>query len=143
MSLLAASTSNPSVGLHPSPAAISSLGPLVNAAVQCQKFLSAAVILLSVRTYLVASVIGETLLLASQLAGIRLWLVSRFIANTTLSATRRSLWALWNSKRCRRMRRKLEFEFFVLFLGPGGNTLCLLLFWPGWLVLGLASWAFW
>ncbi|KAK3385298.1 hypothetical protein B0H63DRAFT_559934 [Podospora didyma] len=54
------------------------------------------------------------------------------------SSTTRSVqltWTLWDSKRSRRIRKKLELEFFVLILGPGGNSLLLLLFWPGWLIL--------
>ncbi|KAG8160743.1 hypothetical protein KVR01_009007 [Diaporthe batatas] len=45
-------------------------------------------------------------------------------------------WSTWNSSQGRRLRKKLEFEFFVLILGCG-NSLCLAVFWPGWFIIGL------
>jgi len=32
---------------------------------------------------------------------------------------------------------------FFWFLGPGGNTLLLMLFWPGWLMLAALCWGIW
>lgn len=43
----------------------------------------------------------------------------------------------WDSKQGRRLRKKVEFEFFVLILGCG-NGFALILFWPGWAFVGLA-----
>ncbi|KAI2472499.1 hypothetical protein F4781DRAFT_363898 [Annulohypoxylon bovei var. microspora] len=45
--------------------------------------------------------------------------------------------AIWKAKTVQSLRKKIVFEFFALFLGSGGNSLCLLLFWPGWWVVGL------
>lgn len=42
----------------------------------------------------------------------------------------------WDSKPGRRLRKKLEFEFFVLILGCG-NSVLLVFLWPGWIVLGV------
>ncbi|KAI0022465.1 hypothetical protein F4780DRAFT_173490 [Xylariomycetidae sp. FL0641] len=53
------------------------------------------------------------------------------------AALRRGVWNLWESKRIRRLRKKLEFEFFTLILGSGGNSLCLMIFWPGWAIVAL------
>lgn len=141
MSILAASTSKPGVALHQGPNVISSLGPLVNFALQCQKILSSATFLLTIRTFLAIRLIGEALLFASYIAAIRTALISKAAAFKSAVAARQIVWSLWNSKQSRRMRKKIEFEFFVLFLGPA-NVLCLMLFWPGWLVLGAAAWAF-
>ncbi|KAI0508713.1 hypothetical protein F5B22DRAFT_389013 [Xylaria bambusicola] len=49
---------------------------------------------------------------------------------------------LWDSAQIRRLRKKIEFEFFTLILGAGGNNLCLIVFWPGWAIIGLAIFAF-
>ncbi|KAI1352470.1 hypothetical protein F5Y01DRAFT_95623 [Xylaria sp. FL0043] len=51
---------------------------------------------------------------------------------------KRATRTLWKSTQMRRLRKKIEFEFFTLILGAGGNNLCLVLFWPGWGV-GLAA----
>ncbi|KAI1462998.1 uncharacterized protein F4812DRAFT_288690 [Daldinia caldariorum] len=45
--------------------------------------------------------------------------------------------ALWKAKSVRHLRKKVVFEFFTLMLGSCGNSLCLLLFWPGWWFLAL------
>ncbi|KAI1799668.1 hypothetical protein F4811DRAFT_77751 [Daldinia bambusicola] len=44
---------------------------------------------------------------------------------------------VWKAKSMRRLRKKVASEFFALMLGSYGNSLCLLLFWPGWWFLGL------
>jgi hypothetical protein len=41
------------------------------------------------------------------------------------------------SKRIRKLRKKLVFEFMTLILGSGGNNMCLLLFWPGWWLIAI------
>ncbi|KAK5652108.1 hypothetical protein OQA88_10886 [Cercophora sp. LCS_1] len=140
MSLLTTSTSKPGVALHQGPNVISSLGPLVKLALQFQRLLGSATFILAVRTYLAATLIGRALLFASHVAALRTLILSKAIAFKSIVAVRQLAWSLWNSKQSRRVRKKIEFEFFVLFLGPA-NVLCLMLFWPGWLVLGAAAWA--
>jgi len=57
-----------------------------------------------------------------------------------------SRWAirrLWNTTQVKRLRKKIEFEFFTLILGAGGNNLFLVIFWPGWYIIGLAGFALW
>ncbi|KAK0715975.1 hypothetical protein B0H67DRAFT_645654 [Lasiosphaeris hirsuta] len=133
MAIIAASTSGPTrpVALHhiSSVNVISSLGPLLNRALQFQQLLSSATLLLFIRTVFAARLLATVLLFASRVAAFRTLLA--------VNITKRLSWSLWDSKPSRRFRKKLEFEFFVLVLGPGGNTLFLLLFWPGWIILGL------
>ncbi|OTB10000.1 hypothetical protein K445DRAFT_268320 [Daldinia sp. EC12] len=45
--------------------------------------------------------------------------------------------AIWKAKFIRRLRKKVIFELLALMLSSCGNSLCLLLFWPGWWFLGL------
>ncbi|KAK1759026.1 hypothetical protein QBC47DRAFT_97659 [Echria macrotheca] len=143
MSLLAASTtSTPSVTLHQHSNVISSLGPLVDLAVRFQRILGSVACLAAIRLYLAAGRLLQALWFASYLAAFKAILWFRFLSYNTAAVTRRLLWAAWDSKQSRRIRRKLEFEFFVLILGPG-NALLLLLFWPGWLLVATAAWAFW
>ena len=55
---------------------------------------------------------------------------------------RQAIWGLWDSAQMTRLRKKIEFEFFTLILGGGGNNLCLVIFWPGWPIIGLAMLVF-
>ncbi|KAI0392415.1 hypothetical protein F5Y17DRAFT_459921 [Xylariaceae sp. FL0594] len=56
-----------------------------------------------------------------------------------------SLWAVqavWDSAHVRRLRKKVEFEFFTLILGAGGHVFLILL-WPGWYIIGFAGFVLW
>ncbi|KAK0641966.1 hypothetical protein B0T16DRAFT_461988 [Cercophora newfieldiana] len=143
MSLLAAPTSKPNVALRPSADVISSIGPLLNLAVWFQQILSSATLLLFFRTYLAARVIGAALLFGSRIAALNTLFACRLLAVRSGAMTKQCLTALWDSQRSKRLRKKLEYEFFVLILGPMGNLVCLALFWPGWVVLGAMGWALW
>lgn len=65
---------------------------------------------------------------------------SLLFTRTAIMETASLTWNIWDSRKARQIRKKIEFEFFVWILGPGGNLLCFLL-WPGWLVLGFMIWA--
>ena len=143
MSILAAPTSTPSVALRQRTDVISSLGPLLTLALQFQQLLSSATVLLSFRTQIAARVIGTALVLASKSVALYALLAFQIFAVRSASVAKQTFHLLWDSRRSRRVRRKIEFEFFVLLLGPGGNTLCLLLFWPGWIVMCSLAWAVW
>lgn len=88
---------------------------------------------------LVAIIQGRKLFGAvSRLLGIRArWLVWHILyvglmASKSLAVVGK---VIWETRSVRRLRKKLVFEFFTLILGFG-NPLCLMLFWPGWWVLG-------
>ncbi|KAK3502168.1 hypothetical protein B0T13DRAFT_162278 [Neurospora crassa] len=61
-----------------------------------------------------------------------------FVKTITMETATLS-YSIWDSRKARQIRKKIEFEFFVWILGPGGNLLCFLL-WPGWIVLGVMVW---
>lgn len=77
------------------------------------------------------------LLLGCNAFALRTLLVSKDIVLASTAALTRLAWSAWDSKPGRRLRKKLEFELFVLILGCG-NGFCLLVFWPGWILIGLA-----
>ncbi|KAI1419144.1 hypothetical protein F5Y12DRAFT_789313 [Xylaria sp. FL1777] len=90
----------------------------------------------------------QTLFLQAALLASGLWVLSQSISMQTWQATKsvtyhftrlskKIMWTLWNSTHMKRLKQKIEFEFFTLILGTGGNNLCLIIFWPGWGVLGL------
>lgn len=142
MSLLAAPTSTPSVALRQSADVISSFGPLLQLAVSFQQILSTATILLSIRAYVAFRVICTALLIAGRIAAFNALFLSKMLATQVIAMTTQASVALWDAPSSRRLRKKLEREFFILFLGPG-NLLCLMLFWPGWILLAAMGWALW
>ncbi|KAK4121567.1 hypothetical protein N657DRAFT_577200 [Parathielavia appendiculata] len=143
MALLTASRTAPSVSLSQRSDVMSTMYPLVNSAVQFQQLLGSAAFHLFVRTYFAASVVATLSLWASKSIAWRTLLASRVLAARSLFLAKRLAWTAWDCKRSRSIRRKLQFELFVLLLGPGGNTLLLMIFWPGWLMLALLGWAIW
>ncbi|KXX79227.1 hypothetical protein MMYC01_203420 [Madurella mycetomatis] len=121
---------------------ISTLYPLINSALQFQQLVSSAAFHVLVRTYFAASLIAATSLLASKSIAWRSFLISRILAARAIALSRRVAWALWDCKSSRRFRKRLEFELYTMLIGPGGNALLLLLFWPGW-ALAFLIWVLW
>ncbi|TPX07995.1 uncharacterized protein E0L32_010326 [Thyridium curvatum] len=83
------------------------------------------------RTYLYLSPICAILAVQSA------WIL-RLFAMATLNLVSQSVNTLWNSNAVKQLRRKVVFEFIATILGPGGNMFLLLLFWPGWILLGVS-----
>lgn len=69
-------------------------------------------------------------------AALHALLTAKGLATMSVTALSKLAWGAWNSKQSRRLRKKLEFEFFVLILGCG-NGFILMIFWPGWILVGL------
>ena len=143
MALLAASRTAPSVSLSQRSEVISTVYPLVNSAVQFQHLLGSAVFHLFVRTYFAATIVATSSLWASKSIAWRTFLASRIVVARALPLASTLVWTAWDCKRSRRFRKRLEFELFILLLGPGGNSLLLMLFWPGWLMLAVMGWGIW
>jgi hypothetical protein len=143
MALLAASRSAPTVSLSRRSDVISTIYPLVNSAVQFQQLIGSAAFHLLVRTYFAATVVATVSLWASKSIAWRTFLASRILVARALFLAKRLAWTAWDGKRSRRFRKRLEFELFILLLGPGGNTVMLMLFWPGWLMLAAVGWGVW
>ncbi|KAL1847549.1 hypothetical protein Daus18300_013918 [Diaporthe australafricana] len=76
------------------------------------------------------------LMFGGSVATLQTYLVAKDLTTKSASVLGETVWSAWNSNQGRRLRKKLEFEFFVLILGCG-NSLCLAVFWPGWFVIGL------
>lgn len=70
------------------------------------------------------------------IAALQTYLVAKDLTTRSASVLGEIAWSAWNSSQVKRLRKKLEFEFFVLILGCG-NSLCLAVFWPGWFIIGL------
>ncbi|KAI1270987.1 hypothetical protein F5Y07DRAFT_45400 [Xylaria sp. FL0933] len=89
--------------------------------------------------FLQASLLAAGLLGLGQSISVQTCRATRSIMCHAARHLKRATRTLWNSTQMRRLRKRIEFEFFTLILGAGGNNLCLVLFWPGWGVVGLAA----
>ncbi|KAI1332424.1 hypothetical protein F5Y16DRAFT_177720 [Xylariaceae sp. FL0255] len=133
MDIVAAPTKEPPVRLNSQPfdAAVSAL----RLALQCRRVLSRILWPSFLQAYLLLSIFFNAAKIAT--------IFFSFVTHRTLCALGRyAIWTtrmVWDSKSVRRLRRKIEFEFFTMILGAGGNNLCLVIFWPGWIVLAFAG----
>jgi len=97
------------------------------------RLLHSTTIFLLLRTYVLTSLLLSQSLYASQLLLIQTYYASLLLSSQFFT------FLLQLSKISYRategLRKKLWFEFMVFALG-GGNGLILMLFWPGWIVLG-------
>lgn len=85
-----------------------------------------------------ASLFASGLLYLCQSAAVQAFQAARNIVSHSIRLSKQATWRLWDGTHGRRLRKKIEFEFFTLILGDGGNNLCLVIFWPGWGVLAMA-----
>lgn len=76
------------------------------------------------------------LVFGGSVAVLQTYLIAKDLTTKSAALLSETAWSAWNSSQGRRLRKKLEFEFFVLILGCG-NSLCLAVFWPGWFIIGL------
>jgi len=76
------------------------------------------------------------LLSGCNVAALHAFLTVKGLATMSVTALSKLAWGAWNSKQSRRLRKKVEFEFFVLILGSG-NGVILMMFWPGWILVAL------
>ncbi|GKT59697.1 hypothetical protein ColTof4_10920 [Colletotrichum tofieldiae] len=134
VALLTSSTHEPGVTIRQRSDLIALFGPTFNLAVRFQRLVAVASSLLFVYGHLLA-----TTTLTSTVVATRLLVAHSFyFFNATALALRKSLRLAWNSKEARRLRKKFFMEFATTILGPGGNMLIVLVFWPGWmLILGV------
>ncbi|KAI1109864.1 hypothetical protein F5Y14DRAFT_455609 [Nemania sp. NC0429] len=114
------------------------LVPALRFASHCERLVASALWVLLLQ----ASVSTLVFLRLSQCASMRILQITGSIAYHATRFGKRGVWALWNSKQAKRLRKKIEFEFFTLILGCG-NNLFLIILWPGWGVLGLVALILW
>ena len=137
MPVMAAPTMDSNRLLHNSDI-VSTLAPTLRVALQCQQLLSTASLFVVLR----ASLITSHILYASQSFAVWSVVTSRFILLSIVALSGKAWLAVWNSPTTKRIRKKVVFEFFTLILGCG-NNFCLLVFWPGWWVLGFIGLMIW
>jgi hypothetical protein len=142
VSLLTASKVEPGSSINPRTTVIRRLGPALAFALRFQYIIGSFSWFLYIQTYFFTSRAFVNAVYASRFLAIRAYLATKFGAFHGVNMSAKALSDLWDAKTTRAVRKKLFYEFAVFILGTG-NPFILLLFWPGWLVLGGASLALW
>ncbi|KAJ0163173.1 hypothetical protein CTA2_3398 [Colletotrichum tanaceti] len=131
VALLTSATHEPGVTIRQRSEIIALFGPTFDIAIRCQRLVAVASTLLFVYGHVLATSTLTSAVVASRLVAA----YSSHVARTTTSTLRGPLLLAWNSKRIRRLRKKFFMEFATTILGPGGNMLLVLVFWPGWMIV--------
>lgn len=110
-------------------AVVSELTP---ALVHSANLLSTTALFLILRTSILSQILLKQSFYASQVLVLQTFLASRLVFSHSYAILRKGCRAMW--KRSEPFRDRCFFEFMVWILNP--NALALLIFWPGWVLLG-------
>ena len=105
-----------------------------------QRLLSTTTFFLFLRAYVSSLFILRQTFYASQLLLIQSYYASTLLAKQMHPVLKQGTKRGW--KATEKFRNKLFFEFVVFMLG-GGNQVLLLIFWPGWIVVGGGAMGIW
>lgn len=95
-----------------------------------------ALIIFAQHFFRVNHAVFSYLVFGGTIAALQTYLVTRDLTMRSAAALSRVASTAWNSRPVRRLQKKVEFEFFVLILGCG-NNFCLVVFWPGWILIAM------
>ncbi|KAL0944866.1 uncharacterized protein CTRU02_202753 [Colletotrichum truncatum] len=134
VAILTSSTHEPGVNIRQRSDLIALFGPTFDLAIRFQRLIAVASSLLFVYGHLLATSTLTSTVIATRLFATH----STHVSKATMLMLMRSMRSAWDCKKIRSMRKKLFMEFATTILGPGGNMLIIMVFWPGWwLILGL------
>ena len=105
-----------------------------------QRLLSTTTLFIFLRAYVSSLFILRQTFYASQLLLIQSYYASALLARQTYPVLKQGMRRGW--KATEKLRKKLFFEFMVFVLGEGNGVL-LVLFWPGWIVIGSGVMGIW
>ncbi|KAI1653506.1 hypothetical protein F4813DRAFT_250607 [Daldinia decipiens] len=129
VAIIAAPTKEPQAVTNPSSSIIAISLPTLVVILRCQRVLAAGSLSLHTKIIWFVWQFSQVVrIFASQVYSVLK--LSRYHA-AILGRT------IWKTKSIQHLRKKIVFELFTLMLGSCGNSLCLVLFWPGWWFLGI------
>lgn len=105
-----------------------------------QRLLSTTTLFLFLRAYVSSLFILRQTFHASQLLLMQSSYASALLAKQVYPVFKFTVKKGW--KATEKFRNKLFFEIMAFVLGSGGNQILLVVFWPGWIVLG-GAWVIW
>ena len=142
VALLTASKVEPGVSINPRSDIIRLLAPTLEIALRFQSLVSSVSIFLCLRAFFLASFTFAGVLYASKIVAFQAFIATKIGAFHGFTMSSKAIIGAWNSRRVQALRQKLWYEFAIWVLGSG-NTVILMVFWPGWWVLAVAVWALW
>lgn len=134
VTILTASRVAPDLSISSPPNITSHLAPTLAYIFHLQRVLSSVSVFFCLRAYFLAI----ATVYDGRIVGFHTYWATRF--GTAMSG--KLVYGTWESRVIRALRRRVFHEFATFILGCG-NGLILMLFWPGWLILGGATCAFW
>lgn len=138
VTLLTASRVEPKVFGHALAPLVAHLSPIFQSAVQLQTILGVISLQLLLNACLAASVSLAATLSVGRVCAVQAWLAARNGAWVSGKVLR---WT-WTSRAVVKFREQ-TFRNLATFILGSGNGLILMVFWPGWWVLGGTTWAIW
>lgn len=105
-----------------------------------QRLLSTTTLFLFLRAYILSLILLRQSYHISQILLLQSYYASSILAKHGFWASKEGARRAW--KASEKLRNKLFFEFAVFILG-GGNQVILIVFWPGWIVVGGGVWGVW
>lgn len=102
-----------------------------------QRLLSTTVLFVLFRGYHLSIILLRQSFYAAELLILQSYYALALLSKQLFSTTKQAAKASWRA--AKPLREKLFFEFMVFVLG-GGNGLFLVVFWPGWIVVGCVAW---
>jgi hypothetical protein len=103
-----------------------------------QQLLSTTTLFLLFRAYLLSLFVLQRSFFFSQLLLIQTLYAASVLGENAFWSSKHGMKVVWRSTEG--MRKKLFYEFMVFVLGSGGNAAILVVFWPGWILIGGGIW---
>ncbi|KFA61725.1 hypothetical protein S40285_10108 [Stachybotrys chlorohalonatus IBT 40285] len=141
--ILTTSRVEPSVSINRNSDALAYLSSTLPYATVVHHALGSVSLFLCMQAYVTACAAFSIALYASKILAFQAYIATKYSAYHARIVSAWALAEVYRSKTLERLRKKLFFEFATFVLGGCGNGLFLVVFWPGWIVIGGASFAMW
>ncbi|QYT01518.1 hypothetical protein H0G86_008554 [Trichoderma simmonsii] len=138
VTLLTASRLEPTVAIRPHSTVVARLGRTLAIPLQLHHRFKHISSFICLQSYFISSI----LLISTRHAFFYAFLASAFLLKHAFTMSTKAIVDAWDSKSIQKIRARIFYEFAVFILGCG-NAIFLILFWPGWLLIGGALFALW
>ncbi|KAL7923119.1 hypothetical protein ACQKWADRAFT_312640 [Trichoderma austrokoningii] len=138
VTLLTASRLEPTVALRPHSTLIVGLGNAFALSLQLHHRFLSIPLFIGLQSYALLAATSH----ACKHLLFYAFVASAFILKHAFAMSTKAVSDIWDSSSVQRVRARIFYEFAVFILGCG-NAMFLIIFWPGWLLLGGACFAAW
>lgn len=142
VSLLTASRLEPTVGIRPHSTVIVRLGRAFAIPLQLHHRFKHISLFICLQTYLTSHALFIATSYACKHLLFYAFVTAAFLLKHGFAMSAKAVCDIWDSRSVQKVRARLFYEFAVFILGCG-NAMFLVLFWPGWLLVGGAWFALW